>query len=113
MRWSGCFAALRQLLSFARALLHDPEILILDEATSSFDPHTESLIKEAMKVLLHGRTSIIIAHRLSTILEADKILVITDGRIAEQGKHEELIEKDGVYAALYKLQFEEELCLEP
>lgn len=94
----------RQLLSFARALAHDPEILILDEATSSVDPRTERLVQEGIRKLLAGRTAVIIAHRLSTIMDADRILVIHKGRIAEQGSHRELIARGGIYSKLYKIQ---------
>ncbi len=96
----------RQLLSIARAMIADPDILILDEATSSVDTRTELKIQEAMKNLMYGRTSFVIAHRLSTIREADKILVLVDGRIVEQGNHKELIALDGMYAKLYNGQFE-------
>jgi len=94
----------RQLLSFARALAQDPEILILDEATSSVDPHTERLVQEGIRRLLAGRTAIIIAHRLSTIMDADRILVVHKGRIAEQGRHRELLDRGGIYSRLYKIQ---------
>ncbi len=90
----------RQLISFARALLADPRILILDEATSSVDTQTEQLIQAALKTLLRGRTAFIIAHRLSTIRNADVILVMQDGKIAEQGNHEALLEKQGLYYRL-------------
>ncbi|KYH30594.1 putative ABC transporter ATP-binding protein [Clostridium tepidiprofundi DSM 19306] len=96
----------KQLLTIARAILADPKILILDEATSSVDTRTELLIQKAMENLMKGRTSFIIAHRLSTIRDADLILVMKDGDIVEQGKHEELIEKNGFYASLYNSQFE-------
>jgi ATP-binding cassette subfamily B protein/subfamily B ATP-binding cassette protein MsbA len=98
----------RQLLSFARALLANPRILILDEATSSVDTQTEQLIQQALRRLLKGRTSFVIAHRLSTITNADRIVVIHDGRIVEQGSHAELLEKQGMYAELYKTGFQEE-----
>ncbi|MBM6859770.1 ABC transporter ATP-binding protein [Clostridium saudiense] len=97
----------KQLLTIARAILADPKILILDEATSSVDTRTEVLIQKAMDNLMHGRTSFIIAHRLSTIRDADLILVMKDGDIIEQGKHEELLAKNGFYANLYNSQFEE------
>ena len=95
----------KQLISFARAVLTDPQILILDEATSSVDPETERLIQQGLQRVLIGRTSFIIAHRLSTVREADRILLIDNGRIIEQGSHEELIVLDGEYRALYEKQF--------
>ncbi|MFH0778554.1 MAG: ABC transporter ATP-binding protein [Candidatus Eisenbacteria bacterium] len=95
----------RQLVSFARALLHDPRILVLDEATSSVDPETEHHIREALRTLLAGRTSIVIAHRLSTIRNADRIIVLHKGAIREEGKHQELLEKRGIYSRLWELQF--------
>lgn len=98
----------RQLISFARALLADPRILILDEATSSVDTQTENIIQEALERLLKGRTAFVIAHRLSTIVNADRIVVIHDGKIAEQGRHQELLEKEGIYHHLYSMRFEEE-----
>jgi ATP-binding cassette subfamily B protein len=98
----------RQLLAFARALLADPRILILDEATSSIDPETERLIQQAIKTLLQGRTAFIIAHRLSTVRAADRIMVIEDGRIAEQGPHEGLVKAGGLYAKLYEAQFKKQ-----
>ena len=96
----------KQLLTIARAILADPKILILDEATSSVDTRTEVLIQKAMDNLMKGRTSFIIAHRLSTIRDADLILVMKDGDIVEQGNHEELLSKNGFYANLYNSQFE-------
>lgn len=95
----------KQLLTIARAILADPKILILDEATSSVDTRTEVLIQKAMDNLMHGRTSFIIAHRLSTIRDADLILVMNNGDIVEQGNHNELMEKNGFYANLYNSQF--------
>ncbi|MFC1475074.1 ABC transporter ATP-binding protein [Candidatus Zixiibacteriota bacterium] len=95
----------RQLLSFARALAVDPDVLILDEATSSVDPETERTIQSSLKRLMEGRTSLIIAHRLSTILDVDQILVIRRGEIIERGSHLELIQQDGYYAKLFHLQF--------
>ena len=96
----------KQLLTIARAILADPKILILDEATSSVDTRTELLIQKAMDRLMKGRTSFVIAHRLSTIRDADLILVMNDGDIVEQGRHEELLDKGGFYANLYNSQFE-------
>ena len=101
----------KQLLTIARAFLADPPILILDEATSSVDTRTEVLIQRAMKPLMEGRTSFVIAHRLSTIRDADVILVMRDGRIVEQGTHDELLAARGFYHELYASQFEE--ALEP
>ena len=97
----------RQLISFARALLADPRILILDEATSSVDTQTEQIIQKALATLLKGRTSFVIAHRLSTITSADKIVVIHDGKIIEQGTHTELLATQGMYYELYKTGFQE------
>ncbi len=98
----------RQLLSFARALLADPRILILDEATSSVDTQTEHLIQKALARLLKGRSSVVIAHRLSTITSADRIVVIHDGRIIEQGSHAELLANKGMYYELYRTGFQDE-----
>lgn len=95
----------RQLLTIARALLKDPKILILDEATSSVDTRTELLIQEAMQELMKGRTSFVIAHRLSTIKNADNIIVMRHGSIVEQGTHKELLDADGFYAMLHYSQF--------
>ena len=94
----------RQRLSIARAVLRNPELLILDEATSALDTESEKLVQEALTTLLEGRTSVVIAHRLSTIHNADRIIVIDAGRIAEQGTHAELIEKGGIYAKLIEMQ---------
>ena len=98
----------RQLLSFVRALLYDPAILILDEATSSVDTESEGLIQHAIDQLISGRTSIVIAHRLSTIRKASKIMVLDKGEIKEMGTHEELLAKHGVYYQLHKMQFEKQ-----
>jgi len=98
----------RQMISFARTLLANPEILVLDEATSSVDPYTELVIQRALKRLLKGRMAIIIAHRLSTIRLCDEILVINNGVIVEKGTHEELMQKGGLYSSFYRLQFIEE-----
>jgi ATP-binding cassette subfamily B protein len=96
----------KQLLTIARAFLANSPMLILDEATSSVDTHTELLIQKAMDKLMHGRTSFIIAHRLSTIRNADLILVMRDGNIVEQGTHDQLLAQGGFYADLYNSQFE-------
>jgi ATP-binding cassette subfamily B multidrug efflux pump len=97
----------RQLVSFARAVLADPRILILDEATSNIDTRTEALIQTALRTLLRGRTSVVIAHRLSTIRNADVILVVESGRVVERGTHASLLASDGLYADLYRRQFRE------
>ena len=106
-------AGQKQIVSFARALLADPRILILDEATSSVDTQTEILIQEALRKLLRGRTSFVIAHRLSTITQADMILVIDGGRIVEQGTHDELLAHHGLYKRLYEMQFNYQMAAEP
>ncbi|MEA5425264.1 ABC transporter ATP-binding protein [Arcicella lustrica] len=95
----------RQLISFVRALVHDPKVIVLDEATSSVDTETEEMIQNAIAKLMKGRTAIVIAHRLSTIQNAHKILVLDKGEIKEEGTHDELLEKDGWYASLHKMQF--------
>ena len=94
----------RQRIAIARAILADPRILILDEATSNLDTESESLIQASLKELMHGRTTFVIAHRLSTIRQADQILVIENGQVVEQGKHEELLAKKGRYFELYTYQ---------
>ncbi|MBC8141461.1 MAG: ATP-binding cassette domain-containing protein, partial [Armatimonadetes bacterium] len=99
----------KQRMAIARALLADPRILILDEATSSLDSETESLIQDALDTLLRGRTSFVIAHRLSTIIKADKIVVMEKGEVAEMGSHTELLARGGIYARLYAEQFRVEL----
>ena len=96
----------RQLISFARALAFNPTILVLDEATSHVDTQTEGMIQQAMEVLSKGRTTVMIAHRLSTIVHADKIFVLDKGEIVEEGNHAELVEQDGMYAQMYRLQVE-------
>ena len=96
----------RQLISFARALVADPAILLLDEATANIDTHTEMLIQRALDELLRGRTAIVIAHRLSTIRNADRIVVVDQGRIVEEGKHDELVASGGLYASLHSYSAE-------
>jgi ATP-binding cassette, subfamily B, multidrug efflux pump len=98
----------RQLISFARALAHNPRFLILDEATSSVDTKTELLIREALDRLLEGRTALVIAHRLSTIQHADRILVFHKGKLREQGSHQELLGERGIYYRLYQLQYKDQ-----
>ncbi|HXC65552.1 MAG TPA: ATP-binding cassette domain-containing protein, partial [bacterium] len=97
----------KQLLSFARALVFDPQLLILDEATASVDTATEADIQKALEVLLQGRTSITIAHRLSTVIHSDRILVLKEGTLAEQGSHAELMAQNGLYRGLIELQFKD------
>ena len=99
----------KQLISFARAIIADPRIFVLDEATSSIDTETEAVIQHAISKVLDGRTSFLIAHRLSTIRKADMILVVRDGRIIEQGTHRELLRKRGYYLRLYSMQYEDEI----
>lgn len=99
----------RQLLSFIRAMVYHPKILILDEATSSVDSETEGMIQEAITRMMRGRTCIVIAHRLSTIQKADRILVMEKGEVREAGKHEELLDRQGLYAQLYRMQYKEAL----
>jgi ATP-binding cassette subfamily B protein len=100
----------KQLISFARALAVNPDILILDEATSSVDTATEQQIEQAIHTMLAGRTSIVIAHRLSTIQRADRIIVLHNGKVNEQGTHQELLDRNGLYAKLYRLQYKEQLA---
>jgi ATP-binding cassette, subfamily B, multidrug efflux pump len=104
-RGSNFSAGERQLIAFARALYRDPPILILDEATANVDSDTEARLQRAVGGAMKGRTALIIAHRLSTIRAVDRIIVFHKGRVVEQGTHEALLEQDGVYAKLYKLQF--------
>lgn len=99
----------RQLISFARALVHNPKILVLDEATASIDSETESLIQNAIKTIQEGRTTFIIAHRLSTIMNCDKIIVLDKGRIVEEGKHEELLKLNGIYNEMWLKSLEEKM----
>jgi ATP-binding cassette, subfamily B, multidrug efflux pump len=103
----------KQLLSFARALAFDPRVLILDEATSSVDTETEVLIRDALRVLMRGRTTIAIAHRLSTIQDMDRILVLHKGVLRESGTHQELLALRGIYHRLYRLQFKGEEQRQP
>ncbi len=107
-RGSSLSAGQKQLVSFARSLVHDPKILILDEATSNVDTHTELLVREALERLLAERTSIVIAHRLSTIQKADRIVVLHKGRVREVGTHQELLAERGIYYKLYQLQYKEQ-----
>lgn len=107
-RGSSLSVGQKQLLAFARALAHDPKILVLDEATSSIDTETELLIQDALKKLMAGRTSIIIAHRLSTVQDADRIIVLHRGRIREMGTHQELLHLKGIYWKLYQLQYRDQ-----
>jgi ATP-binding cassette subfamily B protein len=104
-RGNNLSAGQRQLLAFARALAHDPTVLVLDEATSSVDPETEWLIQDALEKLLLGRTALVIAHRLSTIEHADRILVMHKGELREVGSHRELVARDGIYSRLYRMQY--------
>ncbi|HTB34533.1 MAG TPA: ATP-binding cassette domain-containing protein, partial [bacterium] len=104
----------RQRLAIARALLKDPPLLILDEATSALDTESERAVQAALEALMHGRSSLVIAHRLSTIRSADRIVVLDAGRVAEEGKHAELLANNGLYAKLYHLQFaDQERAQEP
>ena len=98
----------KQLLSYARALAHEPRILILDEATSSVDPETEFAVREGVERLLESRTALVIAHRLSTVQNADKIVVLHKGQVRETGTHQELMEERGLYYKLYQLQYKQQ-----
>jgi ATP-binding cassette subfamily B protein len=99
----------KQRLSIARVFLKNPPILILDEATSALDNESESIVKESLELLAKGRTTLVIAHRLSTIRNANRVIVLTENGIVEQGTHDALLEKDGAYAKLYSKQFEMQL----
>jgi len=103
-RGAGFSSGERQLIAFARALAHDPDVLVLDEATASVDPHTEERLQEALRRLLAGRTSLVIAHRLSTIQDVDRIVVLHHGQVRETGTHAELMARHGIYERLYQLQ---------
>ena len=105
-RGSNFSAGQRQLLSFARALAHGADVLVLDEATSSIDTETETLVRQGIHTLMEGRTALVVAHRLSTIEDVDRIHVLDGGALVEAGTHEELLERDGLYARLYRLQYE-------
>ena len=105
---AGLSIGQRQLIAFARTMISMPKILILDEATSSIDTHTEILVQKGIEALLSGRTSFVIAHRLSTIKNAEKILVLTENGIEEEGTHEELLAKKGIYEKLYHMQFQKQ-----
>jgi ATP-binding cassette subfamily B protein len=107
-RGSGLSTGQKQLISFARALAHDPRYLILDEATSSVDTETEFRVRDALNRMVEGRTSIVIAHRLSTIQRSDRILVMHKGRLRETGTHQELLAQRGIYWKLYQLQYQEQ-----
>jgi ATP-binding cassette subfamily B protein len=98
----------KQLISFARALAHDPKILILDEATSSVDTETEVKVRDALNRMVEGRTSVVIAHRLSTIQRADKIIVMHKGQVREMGTHQQLLAQRGIYYKLYQLQYKDQ-----
>jgi len=107
-RGAGFSTGQKQLISFARALAHDPRILILDEATSSVDTETEFRVREALDHLVSGRTSIVIAHRLSTIQRATRILVMHKGQLRESGSHQELLSQRGIYWKLFQLQYRDQ-----
>ena len=102
----------RQRLAIARVFLKDPAVVVLDEATSSLDSESERLVEDAMQELLRGRSTLIIAHRLSTVQRADRVLVLEAGRIIEEGRHDTLLARDGMYARLYRGQFRELITAE-
>jgi ATP-binding cassette subfamily B protein len=112
-RGSGLSTGQKQLISFARALAHNPRFLILDEATSSVDTETEFRVREALSRMVEGRTSIVIAHRLSTIQRADRILVMHKGRLRESGTHQQLLALRGIYWKLYQLQYKDQEVPQP
>jgi ATP-binding cassette subfamily B protein len=107
-RGNGFSTGQKQLISFARALAHEPQILILDEATSSVDTETELRVREALSRLVSNRTSVVIAHRLSTIQRADRIIVMHKAQLREMGTHQELLSQRGIYWKLYQLQYKEQ-----
>jgi ATP-binding cassette subfamily B protein len=100
----------KQLISFARALAHNPSVLILDEATSSVDTETEFRVRDALSRMVEGRTSLVIAHRLSTVQRADKIIVMHKGQVREVGTHQQLLAQRGIYFKLYQLQYKDQEC---
>ena len=104
-RGGNLSAGQRQLIALARALVFDPRIIILDEATASVDSHTEMLIQEALGEVLKGRTALVIAHRLSTVRNANRIIVMDQGRIVEEGNHQQLLSSEGLYSKLYRMNF--------
>jgi len=104
-RGSNLSVGQRQLLSFARALVADPKILVLDEATANIDSYTERIIQDALKKLLEGRTALVIAHRLSTIRNSNQIIVVRDGEIVEKGTHDELVRSTGLYSQLWETNY--------
>jgi ATP-binding cassette subfamily B protein len=112
-RGNGLSTGQKQLINFARALAHDPKILILDEATSSVDTETEIRVRLALERMIEGRTSVVIAHRLSTVQRADVILVMHKGELREMGTHQELLTQRGLYWKLYQLQYKDQELSEP